>query len=208
MGVGSFFNEIYGSLLRELVQDLPQPVVAELGAGYGKLAYFTLRDIERFTYLDFDLPETLSLAAYYLVKAFPEKRALLYGEAPYSAKVHGNYDLIFMPSWEIAKVGNSTVDLFMNKNSLGEMSKLSVEAYIGQIAKATRYFFHMNHDVIPNVYGDGECGLLGSDYPVPSDQFRLLFRYPDVGHMLAFGRLDMTQDIFVYLYERKVESLR
>ena len=63
VGVGSFSNEIYGSMLSGLLDDVKRPIVAELGAGYGKLAYFTLRDIKDSCYVDFDLPETLCLAA-------------------------------------------------------------------------------------------------------------------------------------------------
>lgn len=203
VGVGSFFNEIYGSLLSEVVRTESRPVVAELGAGYGKFAYFTLRNLYHFVYLDFDLPETLCLASYYLMKAFPDKRVLLYGEEPYTTATHARYDLIFMPPWEMAKAGERTVDLFINKNSLGEMDKNSVNAYLRGIARATRYFFHLNHDVVPARIGDHQVGLLAHEYPVPADQFRLLLRYPDLGHLLFHeGEADFGMDIFLYLYER------
>lgn len=207
VGPGSFFNEIYGSLLQELISNIPRPVVADLGAGYGKLAYFTLRNSENFVFVDFDLPETLCLAAYYLMKVWPNKRVLLYGEENYSSDLQGRYDLIFMPSWEIGKVGDSSIDLFLNKNSLGEMTQESVTNYIHYITKATRYFFHMNHDIYPNIYSNKERGLLGYEYPIPMDQFKLLFRYPDVGYILHQGRMDFKADIFMYLYERKTENL-
>ena len=204
VGVGSFFNEIYGSLLAGLIADLPRPVVAELGAGYGKLAYFVLRDLPRATFIDFDLPETLCVAAYYLTRAFPHRRSLLYGEGEYGPELHREYDLIFMPGYEISKVGAFTVDLFINKNSLGEMTREAVESYVAWIARATRgHFFHMNHDGRPVPFAQGECGLLGHQYPVPMDQFRLLFRYPDLGHMVYEGALDLRKDIFLYLYERR-----
>lgn len=207
VGVGSFFNEIYGSLLSGLVCDLQRPVVADLGAGYGKLAYFTLRNIKNFTFIDFDLPETLCLAAYYLIKVYPNKKSLLYGEEDYSPSMYKKYDLIFMPSYEICKIGQSTVDLFINKNSLGEMTKDAVYNYITYISRATkRYFFHMNHEITPNIYSNNERGLLGFEYPIPMDQFTLLFRYPDIGHLLYQGFLDFNMDIFVYLYERKHQT--
>ncbi len=203
VGVGSFFNEIYGSILSGLLDDVERPVVADLGAGYGKLAYFTLRDIKDCCFIDFDLPETLCLAAYYLMKSWPEKRALLYGEEEYSVESHNNYELIFMPSYEIEKVSKNSIDLFMNINSLGEMTREAASNYIHHVANSTRYFFHMNHDIFPNVYSDNSPGLLGYEYPVPKDKFKLLFRYPDVGHMLYQGRLDYYMDIFLYLYERR-----
>lgn len=204
VGPGSFFNEIYGSILSGLIVDEQRPVVAELGAGYGKLAYFILRDIGSFTFIDFDLPEILCLAAYYLMMVYPQKRALLYGEEEYSSKTHDNYDLIFMPSYEISKVGLSTVDLFINKNSLGEMDEEAVNNYINYISQSTRkYFFHMNHEIMPNVYDNNKRGLLGYEYPVSLDRFTMVFRYPDLGHMFSNGRMDFSQDIFTYLYARK-----
>lgn len=203
VGMGAFFNEIYGTLLAEMVRGRQRPVIAELGAGYGKLAFFTLRNLDRFAYVDFDLPETLTLAAYYLMKVYPKTRVLLYGEDDYSPDAHDKYDLIFMPSWAIERAGESTVNLFMNKNSLGEMDGEAVRNYVRCIARATRYFFHMNHERVPADVSGPNTGLLGSDYPLPADQFRLLFRYPEVGHLLFHeGEADFRMDIFLYLYER------
>ena len=64
VGTGSFFNEIYGSILSGLIANKDRPVVADLGGGYGKLAYFTLRDLPQFSFIDFDLPEVFCLATY------------------------------------------------------------------------------------------------------------------------------------------------
>jgi hypothetical protein len=204
VGVGSFFNEIYGTMLSELIRDIDHPLVAELGAGYGKLAYFTLRERNSFTFIDFDLPEVLCVAAYYLMNGYPQKRVLLYGEKDLVTVPLQDYDLIFMPAYEISKLGSSTIDLFMNKNSLGEMSMAATEDFITHISRATkRYFFHMNHEINRNVYDNNEYGLLGYEYPVPSDRFTLLFRYPDIGHLLYQGYLDLSMDIFLYLYGRK-----
>lgn len=206
VGPGSFFNDIYGEMLAGLLEGIGRPVVADLGAGYGKLAYFMLRDLERSAFVDFDLPETLCLAAYYLMKVWPEKRALLYGEEGFGADSLERYDLVFMPAYEIDKLPDRSVDLFINKNSLGEMTAASVLSYVRTMARATgRFFFHLNHDVHRNIYADGSTGLLGHEYPVPLDEFRLIVRYPDVGHLLHEGYADLRQDLFFYLYERRDE---
>jgi len=207
VGVGSFGNEFYGSILSELLDDVDRPVVADLGAGYGKLAYFTLRDISDSCFVDFDLPETLCLAAYFLMKSWPNKKTLLYGEEEYSEKSHSEYELIFMPSYEIENIGQNSIDLFINKNSLGEITSKAAMNYVHHITNSTRYFFHMNHDIFPNVYSDSSSGLLGYEYPVPKDKFKLLFRYPDMWHILYGGKLDYYMDIFLYLYERRVAEV-
>jgi len=201
VGYGSFFNEVYGSILSGLVKDRARPVVADLGAGYGKLAYFILRDLPSFAFLAFDLPETICLAAYYLMNVWPQKKTLLYGEAPLDQQAIREHDLLFMPGWEIEKLGDGDVDLFVNKNSLGEMNRETVKRYIGHICRATRFFFHMNHDIYTVPFAN-ERSVLGVEYPVPDDRFRLLFRYPDIGHLLMSGYLEMRNDIFCYLYER------
>jgi hypothetical protein len=204
VGVNSFSTEIHASLLTDILTPINRPYVAELGAGYGKLAYFVLRDLPAFSYVDFDLPETLCLAAYFLMKTWPSKSALLYGEAELTPSARDDYDLIFMPAYAMEQLGAPVVfDLWMNTYSLGEMSPETVRLYVGQIAETATYFFHMNHELERVRFGAGNAGLLGRDYPIPAGQFRRLFRYPDVSHLLSSqGYETFRTDIFCYLYER------
>jgi len=209
VGMGSYFNEIYGAWMASLLDKVPQPAVAELGAGYGKLAYFTLRHLPSWTYVDFDLPETLCAATYYLLKTYPTLSALLYGEDVYGPHQHQRHHLIFRPAWDIERIGAHTIDLFINKNSLGEMNRQAVVNYIDHIAQATRgYFFHMNHDVRRELVNEGESGVLASEYPVPESEFRLVCRYPDLGHLCLPTSADWVTatDIFFYLYERRASG--
>jgi len=201
--VGSFFSEIYGSFLNNLISKKERPIVADLGAGYGKLAFYTLNKRKNFCFLDFDLPETLCLAAYFLMKTWPNKKTLLYGEEKYSIEKNNIYDLIFMPSYEITKLQENSIDLFINKNSLGEMTSDVVRNYLQYICKSTKYFLHMNHDINRNKFDDGAEGLLGHEYPIDAKKFDLIFKYPDLGNLTYFdGTLDLESDIFVYLYKK------
>ena len=199
--IGSFFNEIIASMLNNLICKLKRPVVSDLGGGYGKLAFYTLKEHKNFCFIDFDLPETLCLAAYYLMKTWPEKKTLLYGEEEYSQEKNSSYDLIFLPPFEITKLTNNSIDLFINKNSLGEMNPDAVNNYLKYICKSTNYFFHMNHDINRNTFQDGVKGLLGYEYPVDKKKFDLIFRYPTMEHSVYLGELDLDNDIFMYLYK-------
>jgi hypothetical protein len=71
-----FQNDILGSIISSSVSDFEKPVVADLGGGGGKTAAFTLRNLKNWSYLDFDLPEVVIVAAYYLMMSFPEKKLL------------------------------------------------------------------------------------------------------------------------------------
>jgi len=203
IGLRSFYNDFYGEILGEMLTGHPRPVLADLGAGYGLLDYFTLRRFDSFAFADFDLPETLCLAAYYLMNVWPEKKALLYGEAEFSGRSLEEYDLVFMPSWEMEKLEENNVHLFLNTNSLGEMGMDAAYNYLAQICRAARYIFHLNHETKVNVFAEGEGrSLVAPEFPIPADRFRRLMRYPDL-MQLSFGRrIGWNEDMFFYLYEK------
>ena len=129
----------------------------------------------------------------------------MYGEEDYSAEKNKLYDLIFLPSFEITKLKDNSVDLFINKNSLGEMESDVVRNYLTYICKSTNYFFHMNHDINRNKFEDGKEGMLCYEYPIDNEKFDLIFKYPDLGHLISSGELDFENDIFMYLYKKEAK---
>ena len=121
------------------------PVVAEIGGGFGGMAYYLIRDHPGVTYADFDLPETIALASYYLLTAFPDLKATLYGEAELSAQTLESSRIILMPSFEITKMPASSVDLTFNARLLFDLSPKSLHDYLTEIARTTRgYVLHLN----------------------------------------------------------------
>lgn len=200
---GSFWNEIYGSMLNDIVSNFNSPIICDLGGGYGKLAYYTLKELKNFSFIDFDLPETLCLAAYYLMMTFPDKKAYLYGESKFNNETLRDNQLIFLPSFEIEKIQDDTVNLFINRNSLGEMSGDTANHFIKIITKKTKnYFFHMNHNNFRNFYLESDDGLLNDEYRISEKEFKKLVKYPDLGHLMYRGGVDMNEDIFFHLYEK------
>ena len=196
-------NEFNTSTLAELLDKEKRNIIGELGGGCGQFAYYLIKKRPNSSYIDFDLPETLCLAAYYLMMAFPDKKTLLYGEGDFSENVFSEFDMIFMPSFEIDKIGEDSLDLFINKNSLGEMSSDSTNNYLSFILPATKYFFHMNHEIYRNIFSEESESSLNHEFPINTQNFELLFRYPDIWHMLQNGSVDYYMDIFMYLYKKK-----
>ncbi len=200
--LASFSNEIIASNLNDIIKSLNRPVVAELGAGYGQLAYFLLNK-KKSCFIDIDIPETLCLAAYYLMKCFPNKKVFLYGENKLPENFTKKYDLVFLPSYLHKKLKKNSVDLFINKNSLGEMYPNTINAYFKSINKSTKYFFHMNHHIYRNQFDGVKKGLLSEEYPIRKD-FKLVSKYPDFLHLIWIdGKLRLENDIFCYLYVKK-----
>lgn len=140
----SIMNYYRAAYLASLLAPLETPVVAEIGGGVGYFARALLKENPRITYIDFDLPETLIVAAYVLAKEFPERRVLLYDAQtpPLTQDVLDAYDIILMPTYMLPTLQDSTVDLFVNTISFGEMSPAIVQNYLTQIERVTRRFFY------------------------------------------------------------------
>ena len=204
--IGSFFNQIISKILLEHIKHKSKPIICDLGGGYGKLGYFLIKNFEDSCFIDFDIPEVLVLAAYYLMSSFPNKKTLLFGEKEFEKKDSENFDLIFMPSAEITKMSENSVDLFVNKNSLGEMRSDTAKFYIEKINYCSKIFFHMNHNRIRNVFDNKDKSLISSEYPIDMKKFDLVFDYPDLSHFIYTGRYDSNNDIFMKLFKIKQKT--
>jgi len=199
---GSVFSEIYGRMLAGFVSG-ERPVIAELGAGFGRLLYFISRQLASVCFVDFDLPETLACASYFLLKTFPDRRALLFGEGRLTPAALEAYDLVLLPSFAIADMPDRAADLFINENSLGEMDPAACRLFVAEICRSSRAFFHRNAESSRVPLDDGETSLVNSEYPIPEDEFELVVRYCDVGRLMAAGRLNFDRDMYWYLYRRR-----
>jgi putative sugar O-methyltransferase len=135
--------------------------VVEIGGGFGSMAYYLLRDRPGLKYVDFDVPESLALAAYYLLKAFPQLSFLLYGEEELTQKSQGKFDVILMPTFELARLSANSADLVFSSHAMSNLSSHAVNEYLDQITRVNRGFF---------LYvGDGAAGgslqtLIGRKY--------------------------------------------
>lgn len=186
-------------IIRELLSDLPDQVVAEIGAGYCGVAYYLLRDNPRLTYIEFDLPETLIIAAYYLLVCYPDEPMFLYGEGDVpSQEEFKNYRAILLPNFSLESFPKNSVDLFLNSFSLSEMPRYTLDVYLKIISLATRRFFLHNNMDRKGVINRGFERIPASDYPIDSELFKCLYKTFDLFH----GHLG---DYREFLYEKKCQ---
>jgi hypothetical protein len=172
-----------------LVSDRSRPIVAEIGGGYGGMAYYLLKNKTDVTYIDLDLPEVLMIAAYYLSRAFPDKKVLLWESGvEFDPETLGSYDVILAPNWMLPELPDAGVDLFYNTFSLSEMPRDVVTEYISQIERAASgYFLHNNMDR-HGVIQYGHERLPCSEYPISADRMKLVYRHYDRFQRLHQGR--------------------
>ncbi len=116
-------------------------VVAEIGGGFGGMAYYLLRDQVGVKYLDFDVPESIALASYYLLKSFPHLNFLLYGEKEFAWTEMDRVDVALMPVFELEKMPPRSVDVTFSSHSMSDMSYDPMSAYLEIIARITKTQF-------------------------------------------------------------------
>jgi len=175
----AFPHYYYASHVHNLLEDVNTPVVCEIGGGFGGFAYYLLSANKDVKYIDFDLPEVLLIAQYYLMKSFPDKKFLLFGEngcQNISKEIINSHDIILMPNFSLPDVADKSSDLFINTGSLSEMDYHTVEEYINQIARITnKYFFHENSDR-PSLNTGGHVEVVSSNFPIPHDVFKRIYK--------------------------------
>ncbi len=130
--VGSEYHHACADRIMTLTGE--HATIVEIGGGYGHMAYYLLRDAQTIRYLDFDVPESLALAAYYLGRSLPEKRMLLYGEESLSIETIGNWDILLMPPWEMNKLTRGCAHLTFSSHVFPDMAPQTREAYLQQVA--------------------------------------------------------------------------
>jgi putative sugar O-methyltransferase len=186
---GSDYHHCYSETIGALLASRESQVVLELGGGFGGFAFYLLRDRPQVTYLDFDLPEAIALASYYLIKSLPQARIRLFGEFELSQTELQTPGILLMPSFEILKMPPKSVSVSFNSYSLAEMSPGTVRVYLDEIARITSgHFLHVNHN---------RDAVLGADnFGVEERGFELLTR-DLAGWTLG---INTESDEYEYLY--------
>jgi hypothetical protein len=123
-----------------------QGAVAEVGGGFGGMAYYLLKDQPKLKYLDFDVPVSIALSTYYLGMAYPELRFLLYGEGEIAPETIAAADVVLMPAFEMEKVASASVGMVFSSHAMSDMSPAAMIRYLETIGRITRgCFFYVGN---------------------------------------------------------------
>jgi putative sugar O-methyltransferase len=119
--------------------DSPQATVAEIGGGFGGMAYYLLRDRPGVKYLDFDVPESLALTAYYLASAFPHLTFKFYVEAAPINQARAG--VVLLPLFELPSIPPASLDVTFISHAISDLRPPALAEYLKHIARITRRGF-------------------------------------------------------------------
>ena len=135
-----------GRMARLAALSRTRPIIAlEIGPGYGGLARLIALAIPGSTIVLVDLPQRLSLQAYYLSHSLPTARLVVSDEAAVITEAltgQRRADFVLTPPWGAEGVPDHACDLVVNTHSLHEMSRAQVAYYVGHVRRICRGHFY------------------------------------------------------------------
>jgi hypothetical protein len=121
------------------------PVIVEIGGGFGGLAYFTSRLLNcRYTIVD--LPVASAIQAYFLARALPGCELTLFGEAESWAG-----GILLCPPWHFLSTPPCAIDVAVSQDSLIEIPHHSAQLYLKAVRRCLRGPLLSIHPEMPAV---------------------------------------------------------
>jgi hypothetical protein len=136
VSVGAEYSHYCAHRVREQM-DPESVTVAEIGVGFGRNAYYLFRDRPGTRYVGFDLPETVALASYYLMRALPDLKFLCYGEKALTHESIAEVDVVLLPRFALIEVPDRRIDLTFTSHGMSELSTDAMEHYAREVGRIT-----------------------------------------------------------------------
>jgi len=142
--------------------------IAELGAGYGRVAFIFLKTL-KCKYVIFDIPPALYVAQRYLGSIFPELKIFNFRGFGSYAEIKPEYedaDLCFFTPDQLELLPEPQFNLLLNISSLHEMRMDQISNYFSLIDSYTHGYFYTKQWSKSVNRPDGII-ISYEDYPVP-----------------------------------------
>jgi hypothetical protein len=168
-------NAIYTAwILKDILPAVSSAAVCEIGAGSGRVAYWSWRYGFR-SYTIYDLPHINVVQGFYLLKSLPDIPISLFGEQNAENTTQG---MAIQPYYMIHSERSGKFDLILNQDSFPEINANTVRAYLERIKLLSRQFFlSINHESRPPSIGN-ELQLNVQDIIDSVGDYRRLLRAP------------------------------
>jgi putative sugar O-methyltransferase len=135
LSIDDFYNllEIRPNLISEPI------IVADIGAGWGRLGYVLKKANPLITYLVFDLPEILLISSTYLPRVLPNIRYQMYEESRFikllDRETLTRGGMWFLGTQDLMKTEDASLDIVVNIASFQEMTLEQVSQYFNLITR-------------------------------------------------------------------------
>lgn len=159
----------------------PRPVVAEIGAGYGRVGYVALQALPC-RYWVFDISPALAVSEWYLSSVFPEKRAFRWRPFASWAEVAPEVeaaDMAFFTIDQLSLLPERSVEVFAAISVLHEMVPEKALQVLELMGSKTRQAIYLKNWTVWDNIWDG-LAFRSEDLRPPAGMTQLWSRLDDV----------------------------
>lgn len=154
--------------IQQSVQFPKKVKIAELGAGYGRLAFIFLKVLPDCSYCIIDIPPALYISQSYLSAIFPKEKIFKFRPFPSFKEVKKEFEesrIKFLMPHQIELLPKNHFDLFITISSLHEMRRDQITNYIKHIDRLTKGYFYTKQWQQSRTY-DNQY-IKEQEYPIP-----------------------------------------
>lgn len=151
--------------------------IAEIGAGYGRLAYVFLSVMPKASYCIIDIPPSLFISQEYLSKVFPKEEIFYFRPFTSFKEVRKEFEsarIKFLMAHQIEYLPDKYFNLMITESSLHEMSLEQINNYIKHIDRLTHGYFYTKQwrrsRIKDNFY------IKENEYPIPK-RWRTVYQH-------------------------------
>lgn len=144
--------------------------IAELGAGYGRLAYVFLKALPKSSYCIIDIPPALFISQAYLSKIFPKEKIFYFRHFSSFKSVEKEFKaarIKFLMAHQIRYLPKKYFDLTISISTLHEMARKQIQNYIEQINRIT--YGHFYNKQWRRSYAKDNNYIKQEEYPTPEN---------------------------------------
>lgn len=159
-------HEFYSATQSKKLSEIKN--IAEIGAGYGRLAYVFLKIMPKASYTIIDIPPALFVSQWYLSKVFPTSKIFFYRKFKSYKEIQTEFEsakIRFLMAHQIELLPDKSFDLMINISSLHEMKRTQIRNFIKQIDRLTRglcYIKEWHRSMTKD-----NLWIKQSEYPIP-----------------------------------------
>lgn len=163
--------------------------VAEIGAGYGRLAYVFLQALPKISYCIIDIPPALFISQEYLSKVFPKEKIFFFRPFSSFEEIKKEFEaarIRFIMAHQIKYLPDKYFNLMISISTLHEMTRKQISNYINEINRLTDGYFYNKQWI--RSYAKDNSYIRENEYPIPKN-WRTIYQHPHPIQKLFFEAL-------------------
>lgn len=144
--------------------------IAELGAGYGRLAYVFLKAMPKASYTIFDIPPALFISQKYIRSVFPKEKIFYYRHFESFKEIKKEFEsarIRFLMAHQIEYLPDKYFDHMLTVSTLHEMTREQIRNYLFQIDRLTKGYFYTKQWK-KSLTKDNDY-ITEKEYPIPKE---------------------------------------